>query len=130
VRDARAWSLVVLCLWLGGCATVRIERERLPFSSPVIEVAPGAPYERCVRLESGERLYFSYKADPPMSFAIRREVRGAILSYLVVDASRDEDGVFPVGQTEDYCLHWEPAAVDVPWPTLLRFELTLNRAKR
>ena len=109
-------------LLLAACAA-QIERQALPFTSPVIEAAPGAPYGRCVKLEAGERLFFSYRADPPMSFAITRQSSTAIVSFVVRAASRDESGIFLVPESADYCLQWTPAASDVPWPTLLRFEL-------
>jgi hypothetical protein len=65
-----------------------------------------------------------------MSFAILRRDGEAILSYVVRDASREDAGVFPVVEEKDYCLRWEPGTRDVPWPTLLRYEirLTQNRA--
>jgi len=120
-------ALLVAAIALSVCAcSTTIERESLPFASPVIEVAPAAPYERCVRLEAGERLLFSYRADPPMSFAIRRQSGTAMLSFLVRDASRDESGIFIVPETQDYCMHWTPADENVPWPTLLRFDLRIN----
>ena len=103
-----------------------IERSALPFASPVIEVAPGAPFQRCLRLEAGERLFFSYRADPPMSFAIQRQSDSATVSFVVREASRDESGVFQVPQSTDYCLRWTPVNADVPWPTLLRFDLRAN----
>ena len=122
----RVLLLAVPSLLLCACATT-IERESLPFESPVIEVAPGVPYQRCVRLEAGERMLFSYRADPPMSFAIRRQIGDATLSYLLREKSREESGIFLVPQTEDYCLHWDPDNTDVPWPTLLRFDVRVNR---
>jgi hypothetical protein len=127
-RRARAWiaaSLVAASLIVGACATP-IGRQALPFESPVIEVAPGAPYQRCVHLETGDRLFFKYSADPPMGFSIRRESGGAIVSFVLRDAAREESGIFAVPQSQDYCLHWTPVNADVPWPTLLRFELRLN----
>jgi hypothetical protein len=107
----------------------QIERQELPFTSPVIEVAPGAPYRRCVTLEAGERLFFSYRADPPMSFAVTRQSSTATVSFVVRELSRDESGIFLVPESADYCLQWAPAATDVPWPTLLRFELRVAGAK-
>jgi len=117
------------CIAIAACSTPTIKRESLPYESPVIEVAPGAPYQRCVRLEAGERLLFSYRADPPMSFSIRRQTGDATVSFLVRDASRDDSGIFVVAETQDYCMHWMPADADVPWPTLLRFELRINPAQ-
>ena len=119
---ALACALVVLA----GCATT-VDRSQLPFQSPVIEVAPGAPYERCLRLATGDHLYFHYRSDPPMSFAIRRRAGNALLSYVVRDASREDAGVFPVTDENDYCLRWEPAAQDAPWPSLLRYEIRLTQ---
>ena len=121
----QALLVAAISLSIGACSTT-IKRESLPFESPVIEVAPAAPYERCVQLEAGERLLFSYRADLPMSFAIRRLSGTAMLSFLVRDASRDDSGIFIVPQTENYCMHWTPADENVPWPTLLRFELRIN----
>ena len=125
-RLARIAAASLPLLIAAACAT-QIERQALPFESPVIEVAPGAPYQRCVRLEAGERLFFSYRADPPMGFSIRRESGGAIVSFLLREPSRDESGTFSVAETQDYCLHWVPVNTEVPWPTLLRFELRLNQ---
>jgi hypothetical protein len=117
--------LAAACLLLAACAT-KIERQALPFESPVIEVAPGAAYERCVRLEAGERLLFSYRVDPPMSFAIRRQSGNATLSFLLREKSREESGIFLVPETEDYCLHWAPDNTEATWPTLLRFDIRAN----
>jgi hypothetical protein len=125
---ARRAAIIASLLFVAACATTPIERARLPFESPTIEIAPGAPYERCVRLEEGDRLYFSYRVDPPMSFAIRRQSGTATVSFVVRDASRDDAGIFFVPETQDYCLHWEPSIADAPWPTLLRFEIRLNTA--
>jgi hypothetical protein len=114
-------------LTLAACAT-GVQREQLPFESPVIEVAPGAPYERCVHLVAGDRLYFHYRADPPMGFAIRHRTADAVLSYVVRDPSREDAGVFAVAESNDYCLRWQPVASDAPWATLLRYEMRLTQA--
>ena len=124
LRAAAAAAAVAL----GACATQQLERSALPFASPVIEVAPGSPYERCIDLVAGDRLYFAYRADPPMSFALRRPSRTAVISYMLRDASREETGLFPVAETSRYCLHWEPEKADAPWPTLLRYEMRLTGA--
>ena len=121
-------ALAASCLLVGACAT-QIDRQALPFESPVIEVAPGAPYERCVRLEAGERLLFSYRADPPMSFAIRRQSGNATLSFLLREKSREDSGIFLAPETEDYCLHWDADNTEATWPTLLRFDMRLNPAQ-
>ena len=126
LRIARILALAAPCVLAGGCAT-HIERQSLPFASPVIELAPGAGYQRCVRLESGERLFFSYRADPPMSFAIRRQSDTAIVSFVLREPSRDESGVFVVPESLDYCLLWSPVNANAPWPTLLRFELRVGK---
>jgi hypothetical protein len=126
VAIARAVAIGASLL-IAACAT-QIERQAMPFTSPVIEVAPGAPYRRCVTLESGDRLYFSYRADPPISFAITRPSSTATVSFVVREASRDESGVFLVPESAVYCLQWTPATVDVPWPTLLRFDLRVAAA--
>jgi hypothetical protein len=127
-RSARAVALALATAIFAGCAT-EIDRADLPFTSPVVEVAPGAPYQRCVRLDAGERLFFSYRTDPPMSFAIQRQSSNATVSFVVREASRDESGIFLVPQSEEYCFHWSPVNVDVPWPTLLRFELRVTTPK-
>ena len=119
---SRGAAIAIAALLITGCAT-EIERSALPFASPVIEVAPGVPYQRCIRLEAGERLFFSYRADPPMSFTIQQQSGSAIVSFVVREPSRDEFGIFLVPRGDEYCLHWMPVNVDVPWPTLLRFEL-------
>jgi hypothetical protein len=125
-RGARGIATALTVLALLGCATP-IGRQQLPFESPVIEVAPGAPYERCVQLAAGDRLYFAYRADPPMSFALRRgEDAAGIVSYVVRDAAREETGLFVVPESGGYCLHWRPVDANAPWPTLLRFEMRLT----
>jgi hypothetical protein len=114
-----------VCLLLAACAT-QLDRPLAPYESKVLELAPGAGYETCVHLLTGERFFFSYKADPPMTFSILRRTKDATLSYVVRDPSRDESGIFFVPQTDDYCLRWVPPPDDVPWPTLLRFTVHLN----
>lgn len=121
-----SWRLAPALL-LAACATP-LERPLAGFTSSVIEVAPGAPYEKCVPLQTGERLLFSYQVDPPMSFAIRRKSGTATLSYLLRDGAREESGIFFVPESETYCLHWDSAAGDTPWPTLLRFTIQLKPA--
>ena len=117
---------VMLCLLIGACATA-LERPVVPYTSGVIEVAPGAPYERCLTLQSGDRLLFSYQADPPMSFAVRRRTGDATLSYVLRDIGREDSGIFFVPETERYCLYWQPPSGDTEWPTLLRFTIRLNQ---
>lgn len=119
------WLLVAACLLLAGCAT-RLERPVEPYASKVFELAPGAPFETCVPLRTEDRLLFSYKTDPPMSFAILQHAGEATVSFLMREHSRDEGGIFFVPRTADYCLRWTPLPDDVPWPTLLRFNLKLN----
>lgn len=123
---ARAVAVALVTL-IGGCAT-QLERQALPYKSPVIEVAPGAPYQRCVRLLAGEHLFFSYQVDPPMSFAIRRQSGATTLSFVLREAGREDSGVFLVAQTADYCVHWDAVNADAPWPSLLRFDLRVTPA--
>lgn len=125
MRPPATWMVLAPCLLLAACAT-RLERPIAPFESKVLDLAPGAPYDTCVHLLAGDRLFFSYKADPPLAFSIQRRVAGATLSYVLRELSRDEGGVFFVPQTEDYCLRWMPSPDEVPWPTLLRFKVQLN----
>jgi hypothetical protein len=120
-RVLAAWSVLLAA----GCATP-LQRPLHPYSSPVLEIAPDASYESCVLLEAGDRLLFSYQVDPPMRFAIRRRVGGAMVSYLLRDAGREDRGIFFVPQAERYCLHWEPPAAGSQWPSLLRFDIRLN----
>lgn len=117
--------MIIWLLLAAGCAS-RLERPVEPFASKVIEVAPSAPYETCVHLLSGDRFFFSYKADPPLAFSILRRTAGATISYLLRELSRDESGVFLVPQSEDYCLVWTPPPEEVTWPTLLRYSIRLN----
>ena len=116
-------ALSILALF--GCATP-ITRDQLPFASPTIELAPGASYERCIRLSAGDRLYFNYRADPPMSFALRRDEEAAVVAYVVRDAAREDAGLFSVPESKQYCLRWEAIDRNAPWPTLLRYELRLT----
>ena len=124
-RAAVAIAGAGLVLLLAGCAAP-LTREQLPFESGTIEVAPGAPYERCLQLAAGDRLYFAYQVDPPMTFSLRRSNGPAVVSYVVRDAGREDTGLFLVPEAERYCLHWNTADGDRPWPTLLRFELRLT----
>jgi hypothetical protein len=125
VQAIATWLVIALGLLVAACAA-RLERPLAPFESTVLELAPGVPYETCVHLLAGERLFFSYKADPPMAFSILRRAGDATLSYVLRELSRDEGGVFFVPQAEDYCLRWVPLSDDGPWPTLLRFNVRLN----
>jgi len=122
---ARAPLLLLAPCLLLACATP-LERPVEPYASKVLELAPGAPFESCVPLLAGDRLLFSYKADPPLAFAIVRHDGPAMISYVLRELSRDEGGIFFVPQTENYCLRWTPPPDDVPWPTLLRFTIHVN----
>ena len=111
---------------LSGCA-VTLERPVDPFESKTIEVAPNAWYESCVTLAKGDRLLFSYTADPPTTFSIRRHIGNAEVSYLVRERAREDSGTFFVAESEKYCLHWQPyITADVTWPTLLKYSIRLN----
>ena len=125
MHDRKRWLPLGCCLLIAACATA-LQRPVTPYTSPVIEVAPGAPYESCVPLQAGDRLLFSYQADPPMSFAIRRRQGVALLSYLVRDPGREDSGIFFVPEAANYCLYWAPPMADTTWPTLLRFTIQLN----
>ena len=129
-RDAGCSAVIAMLVaaLLSGCATT-LERPVDPFQSKTIEVAPNAWYESCVRLEKGDRLLFSYTADPPMSLSIRRHIGDADVSYIVRDPAREDSGIFFVAESESYCLHWQPRiAADVTWPTLLRYSVRLNNS--
>lgn len=113
---------------LGGCA-VTLERPVEPFQSKTIEVAPNAWYESCVTLAKGDRLLYSYTADPPVTLTIRRHIGNADVSYIVRDRAREDSGIFFVAESADYCLHWQPRiAEDVTWPTLLKYSIRLNNS--
>ena len=113
---------------LSGCA-VTLERPVDPYESKTIEVAPNAWYESCVMLAKGDRLLFSYTADPPTTFSIRRHIGDADVSYLVRDRAREDSGIFFVAESEKYCLHWQPHITpDVTWPTLLKYSIRLNNS--
>ena len=113
---------------LSGCA-VTLERPVDPFESKTIEVAPNAWYESCVTLAKGDRLLFSYTADPPTTFSIRRHIGNAEVSYLVRERAREDSGIFFVAESEKYCLHWQPyITADVTWPTLLKYSIRLNNS--
>ena len=113
---------------LSGCA-VTLERPVDPFESKTIEVAPNAWYESCVTLAKGDRLLFSYTADPPTTFSIRRHIGNAEVSYLVRERAREDSGTFFVAESEKYCLHWQPyITADVTWPTLLKYSIRLNNS--
>ena len=62
-----------------------------------------------------------------MAFSIRRHIGSSNVSYIVRDLAREEGGIFFVPETQDYCLHWTPSPVEVTWPTLLRYDVRLNR---
>ena len=125
-RFFRSLPASIACLAAAGCATP-LERPVEPFQSETIEVAPNAFYESCVALEAGDRLLFSYLADPPMTFSIRRHIGNAHVSYIVREPSREDGGIFFVRESQEYCLHWAPAPVEVTWPTLLRYSIRLNQ---
>ena len=126
ISDRRRWLMAAMLLLVAACAT-KIDRPVDPFESKVIEIAPNAWYESCVSLQAGDKLIFSYVADPPLAFSIRRHIGNSDVSYIVRDLAREEGGIFFVPESQDYCLHWTPPAVEVTWPTLLRFNIRLNR---
>lgn len=120
----RATACLAIAGLVGGCA-MTMERPVEPFQSETIEIAPNAFYESCVTLEAGDRLLFSYLADPPMAFSIRRYSDNASVSYVMRDLSRDESGIFFVPESHEYCLHWTPPPGEVSWPTLLKYNFRL-----
>lgn len=124
----RAPLALAAVLWSAGCAT-NLERPVEPFESEVIEVAPNAWYQACLPLLAGDRLLFSYVADPPMAFAIQEQTDDATISYIMRDLAREEGGIFFVPRDQDYCLRWTPSPVEVEWPTLLRYSVRLNAPK-
>ena len=119
------WLTLALTCLAAGCATT-LERPFDAFDSKTIEIAPNAFYESCVTLEAGDRLLFSYVVDPAMTFSLRRHIGNADVSYVVRDAAREDGGIFFVPESNVYCLHWAPPAVEVTWPTLLKYSIHLN----
>jgi hypothetical protein len=128
-RDVWPLALAAIAAALLSSCAVTLERPIDRFESKTIEVAPNAWYESCVTLAKGDRLLFSYTADPSTTFSIRRHIGNTDVSYLVRDRAHEDSGIFFVAESAVYCLHWQPRiAVDVTWPTLLKYSIRLNNS--
>lgn len=83
-------------------------------------------HEECTKLEPGDRLLYSFKADAPLHFNIHYHEGNAVIMPLTRDKVRSDDGEFRVLVAQDYCLMWEAGATGTP----LDYRVRLIRGKR
>lgn len=90
------WGALFLTLALGGRAPAQ-ERIRL---------GPYESYERCIALDPGDSLRYSYQSSAEVRFDIHFHA-GEKTQYPVYrDGSLSGSGVFTASQASEYCVYW------------------------
>ncbi|MDW7712131.1 MAG: hypothetical protein SCH98_16820 [Deferrisomatales bacterium] len=95
-RALALWGALLLTLALGGRA---LAQER-------IRLGPYETYERCIELNPGNSLRYSYEASAPLRFDIHFHA-GEKTQYPVYrDGALSGSGVFTARQRNEYCVYW------------------------
>lgn len=106
-----------------ACDDSRMHRTCAPFALLLVTALAGAAparfghfaldvpargfEEHCLKLESGERIRYRFRATGDVDFNIHYH-RGNDVHYPVrSDAIQNADAAFSAPQTDDYCLMWE-----------------------
>jgi hypothetical protein len=123
----RAITLVIALLVppLVACAA---QPTIVPGKLREVKAHPLPPYqihEECVKLQPGDRLDYSFKADAPLHFNIHYHEGKAVIQPLTRDKVKADSGVFQVLVAQEYCLMWEAGVTGTP----LDYRVRLIRGK-
>ena len=71
-----------------------------------VSVAPGMFAEICGRLDKGQSVAWSFKADRPLNFNIHYHEGKQVVCPAKQDAAVDAQGKLDVSLSQDYCWMW------------------------
>jgi hypothetical protein len=94
----------VLLLTLAPAAAVAVTSALGPFR---LDVPARGFEERCVKLDSGERVRYRYTASADVDFNIHYHRGDEVFYPVKATASRSADASFTAPQADTYCLMWE-----------------------
>lgn len=116
----------VLALALAACAA---QPTIVPGKVREVKAQPLPPYqmhEECAKLQTGDRLEYSFDADAPLHFDIHYHEGKAVIIPLTRDNVKTGRGEFNVLLAQEYCLVWEAGATGTP----LDYRVRLIRGKQ
>lgn len=77
-----------------------------PVPKPVI-LKPGKPFEKCMVLDSGQKLEYRFEATAKVNFNLHYN-KGEMVYYPIkLDRTTGESGLYESRARERYCLNWE-----------------------
>lgn len=113
-RRVRGTVFALLVLPLAACAA---QPAIVPGVLHEVKAHPLPPFqihEECVRLERGDRLEYSFKANAPLHFNIHYHEGNTVIMPLTRDKVDADRSTFEVIVPQEYCLMWEAGAAGTP----------------
>jgi len=119
----RAWlvAAIILALPLAACAA---QPALVPGGVREVTAHPLPPFqmhEECVKLEPGDRVDYTFKADAPLQFNIHYHEGSAVIMPVTRDKAMSDAGRFEAIVAQEYCLMWEAGAHGTPLDYTVRF---------
>ncbi|MEO8102599.1 MAG: hypothetical protein ABI790_08735 [Betaproteobacteria bacterium] len=77
-----------------------------PAPKPVI-LKPGKPHEKCVVLDSGQKLEYRFESASKVNFNLHYNKGESVYYPVKLDRTTGESGLYEARARERYCLMWE-----------------------
>lgn len=77
-----------------------------PAAKPVI-LKPGKPYEKCMALDSGQKLEYRFDSSAKVNFNLRYNKGDSAYYPIKLDRTVGESGLYEARARERYCFTWE-----------------------
>jgi hypothetical protein len=93
-----------LCLFTSLVAAAA--NAQAPAAKPTI-LKPGKPHEKCMVLESGQRLEYRFESAAKVNFNLHYNKGDAMYYPVKLDRTTGESGSYEARSREKHCLAWE-----------------------
>jgi len=77
-----------------------------PAAKPVV-LKPGKPHEKCIVLDSGQKLEYRFEATAKVNFNLHYDKGDSMYYPVKLDRTLGESGIYETKSREKYCLQWE-----------------------
>lgn len=93
---------IVVALLLSGS----LANGQTPAAKPVL-LKPGKPYEKCMSLDSGQKLEYRFESTAKVNFNLHYNKGDALYYPVKLDRTAGESGLYEAKSREKHCLVWE-----------------------
>jgi len=93
-------------LWLFASLVAALANAQAPAAKPAI-LKPGKPHEKCVVLDTGQRLEYHFESAAKVNFNLHYNKGDAMYYPVKLDRTTGESGSYEARSREKYCLAWE-----------------------